>query len=79
MKGAIVFVSTFLIFLAITLASPELPPGRQLYNLLGVQEVSEPVLGVPATTLICAVLNGVFYGIIIWLTFTVIQKARKRS
>jgi hypothetical protein len=77
MKGAIVFISAFLTFLAATLASPQLPPGRQLYSSLGVQEVSEPVLGVPATTLVSAVLNGAVYGIIVWLTFTVIQKTRK--
>jgi hypothetical protein len=77
MKGAIVFVSTFLIFLAATLASPQLPPGKQLYSLLGVQEISEPVLGVPATTLVSVVLNGVVYGIIVWLAYSVIQKTRK--
>jgi hypothetical protein len=77
MKGAIAFISAFLIFLAATLASPPLPPGRQLYSLLGVQEVSEPVLGVPATTLVCAAFNGVVYGIIVWLTFTAIENTRK--
>jgi hypothetical protein len=79
MKGAIAFIATFLIFLAATLASPQLPPGRKLYSMLGVQEVSEPVSGVPATTLISAVFNGLVYGIVVWLIFTVIQKARKPS
>jgi hypothetical protein len=75
MKGAIIFIIAFVIFLAATLAYPELPPGKQLYGLLGVQETSEQVLGIPATTLVCAIFNGVVYGVIIWLIFTALQKA----
>ena len=75
MKGAIVFVVAFIIFLAATLAYPELPPGRQIYDLLGVEETTEPVLGISVTTLVCAIFNGVIYGIIIWLVFTGLRKA----
>jgi uncharacterized membrane-anchored protein YitT (DUF2179 family) len=75
MKGAIVFVVAFIIFLAATLAYPALPPGRQIYDLLGVEETTEPVLGISVTTLVCAIFNGVIYGIIIWLIFTGLRRA----
>lgn len=75
MKGAIVFVVAFIIFLAATLAYPELPPGRQIYDILGVEESTEPVLGIAVTTLVCAIVNGVIYGIIIWLIFTGLRRA----
>lgn len=79
MKGAIVFLSVFIIFLLATLAYPDLPPGKALYQLLGVPETDYPVLGVPATLLVKAILNGVVYGIIAWLIFTVAHETRKRG
>jgi di/tricarboxylate transporter len=69
-QGAIVFLAVFIIFLMATLAVSSLPPGRAFYGLLGVPETDYPVLGVPATVLVVAVFNGVFYGVIAWLIFT---------
>ena len=77
-EGAIVFLVVFFAMLAFTLASPNSPPGRQLYSLLGVPETDYPVLGIPATTLVCAVFNGVVYGVIAWLIFTFGKRAWKR-
>ncbi len=57
--GAIVFVLVFAVGLGLTLGSPDLPPGRMLYRMLGVQEISLPTLGVPTTTLVSGVFNGV--------------------
>jgi len=68
--GAIVFLVAFFAMLLATLAVPYLPIGRQLYGLFGVAESDYPVLGIPVTTLVSAVLNGVFYGVIAWLVFT---------
>lgn len=79
MKGAIVFLSVFIIFLLATLAYPDLPPGKALYQLLGVPETDYPVLGVPAILLVKAILNGVVYGVIAWLIFTVAHETRKRG
>ena len=76
-KGAIVFLVVFVVFLVVTLGYSDLPPGRQLYGLLGVAETEEPVLGVPATTLVSAVFNGVIYGVIAWLIFTFAERMRK--
>jgi di/tricarboxylate transporter len=72
--GAIVFLAAFFATLAATLAYPTMPPGPQLYSLLNVPTTDYPVLGIPATTLIIAVFNGVIYGIIAWLAYTVLNK-----
>jgi len=67
MKGAIIFLTVFIVFSAVTLGYHDLPPGRQLYGLLGVSETETPVIKIPATTLVSAVFNGVIYGVIAWL------------
>lgn len=79
MKGAIIFLAVFIAFLAATLAYLDIPPGRALYQLLGVPETEHHVLGVPATLLVEAIFNGVIYGIIAWLIFTLAMKYRKRT
>ena len=68
--GAIVFLLVFFAMLLATLAAPTIPPGRQFYNMLNVPDTEYPVLGVPTTTLVIAIFNGVLYGIIAWLVFT---------
>lgn len=78
-EGAIVFLVVFIILLAITLTYVDLPPGRELYGLLGVPETEYPVLGIPATTLVSAVFNGVVYGVIVWLIFTIARRERKQE
>jgi len=69
-EGAIVFLVAFFAMLVATLAAPAIPPGRQLYSLLGVPDTDYPVLGIQTTTLVIAAFNGIFYGIIAWLVFT---------
>jgi len=69
-QGGIVFLIAFFALLAATLAAPSIPPGRAFYDILGVPDTDYPVLGIPVTTLVIAVFNDVFYGIIAWLVFT---------
>ena len=76
MRGAIVFLVVFFAVLVATLVYPSMPPGPQMYNLLNAPTTNYPVLGIPATTLVIAVFNGVVYGIIAWLVFTIKQKVR---
>lgn len=52
-EGAIVFLIVFIVLLAATLAASSLPPGRDLYGLLGVPETNYPVLRVPTTRAPC--------------------------
>ena len=76
-QGAIVFLIAFFAMLVATLAAPGIPPGRALYDLLGVPDTDYPVLGIPTTTLVIAVFNGVVYGVIAWLVFTFGMRLRK--
>jgi len=69
MKGAIVFLLVFVIFLVATLGYPAIPPRKTLYQLLGI----------PATSLVQAIINGVTYGAITWLIFSLTMKYKKES
>lgn len=77
MKGALIFLASFVVFLVITLVYPILPPGIQIYNALGIAQSSYPVVGIPVTTLVCAVFNGVIYGVIIWLIYSLATRGKK--
>ena len=75
MRGAIIFVVAFLIFLVITLGYQDLPPGKMIYDAIVEAETEYEVLGIPASQLIAAIFNGVIYGIIIWLIYSLAEKA----
>jgi len=79
MRGAIVFLTVFVIFLVATLGYPAIPPGKALYQLLGVPETEYPVLGIPATLLVQAIFNGVVYGVIAWLIFSLTMKYKRKA
>jgi large-conductance mechanosensitive channel len=76
-EGAIVFLVIFVIGVVVTIYYPTLPPGMQIYALLNVPSVTYPILGIAATTLIEAVFNGVVYGVIVWLIFTILRRASR--
>jgi hypothetical protein len=76
MRGAIVFVIAFVIFLAVTLAYADLPPGNAISDAMGIDPTVE-WSGVLVRTLASAILNGVIYGVIIWLIFTLVEKTRQ--
>ena len=69
MKGAIVFLAAFFLFLIITLGYLDLPPGRSIYDAVVGAQSDYQVLGIPATTLSIAVFNGVVYGVIVYLVY----------
>ena len=77
MKGALVFLAVFIIFLAATLAYTDLPPGKQIYDALNVPTTDYPILGIQATTLIEAVFNGVIYGVIAWIIYSIAARATR--
>ena len=79
MKGAIVFLIIFVLGLYVTLENPALPPGQQIYDMLNVPDTNYPVLGIPLTTLIISILNGVFYGFVVWLICTIIWAVTGRE
>ena len=64
-------------FLIITLAVPSLPPGRLINNALNVPDTDYPVLGIGATKLILAIFNGVVFGVIAWLVYSLTLGRKK--
>lgn len=75
MRGAIIFIVAFLVFVAATIGFPSLPPGRMIYDAAGLPETDYQVLGISATLLFAAVFNGVVYGVIAWLAYTLAERA----
>ena len=76
MKGAIVFLVFFALFLLVTIGYPEFPPGSMIYDAFfpGTRDplAGYTIAGIDAVTLICAVFNGAIYGIIAWLVYSLI-------
>jgi len=72
LKGAIVFLAAFLLFLVISLGYSDLPPGRQIYDAVVGAESNYDVSGIPITLLAVGIFNGVIYGIIIYIVFWVL-------
>jgi len=72
LKGAIVFLAAFLLFLVISLGYSGLPPGRQIYDAVIGTESDVEVSGTPVTLLAIGIFNGVIYGIIIYIIFWVL-------
>mgnify|MGYP001766517595 CR=1 FL=1 len=83
MKGAIVFLIVFAILVVATLGNTSIPPGQAIYNavLPGAEAASGYLVGgqVDAITAIIAVFNGVIYGFIAWLIFTLVMMFTKKE
>jgi large-conductance mechanosensitive channel len=80
LKGAIVFIVAFLLFLVITLGYSDLPPGKMIYNaVVGDVTTDYPVFGIGASALVSAVFNGVFYGVIIWIIYSLAERMMKKE
>jgi hypothetical protein len=83
MKGALVFLAVFAIVLIITLGNTNIPPGQMIYKavLPNTEAASGYLIGgtVDAVTAIIAVFNGVIYGFIVWIIFTLATMGRKKD
>ncbi|MGD6806197.1 MAG: hypothetical protein ACQCN4_04495 [Candidatus Bathyarchaeia archaeon] len=77
MKGALVFLAVFAILVVLTLGNVDIPPGKAIYQavLPGTEAAAGYLVGgqVDAVTAIIAVFNGVIYGFIVWLIFTILM------
>lgn len=51
LRGAIIFLLVFIIFLIVTLGYQGLPPGRIIYDAVGGAKTDYPILGIHATEL----------------------------
>ena len=79
MRGALVFLGVFVVVTLISIAMPTIPPGLQIYEALNVPLTQYPVGGIPASTLIIAVFNGVIYGVIAWIIYSIAERAMKKE
>src|SRR5665647_3955325 len=83
MKGAIVFLVVFAIAVVITLGNTSIPPGKAIYDIFlpNTEAVSGYLIGgsVDAVTAIISVFNGVIYGFIAWLVFTLLMMGKKKD
>src|SRR4030043_1745340 len=83
MKGAIVFLVVFAIVVIITLGDTNIPPGKLIYDsvLPNTEAASGYLIGgtVNAVTAIIAVFNGVIYGFIAWLIFTLVTMGSRKN
>jgi hypothetical protein len=83
MKGAIVFLVVFAIVVVITLGNTNIPPGKLIYDsvLPNTEAASGYLIGgrIDAVTAIIAVFNGVIYGFIAWLIFTLLMMGKKKE
>ncbi|MCW3996342.1 MAG: hypothetical protein NWE98_09395 [Candidatus Bathyarchaeota archaeon] len=83
MKGAIVFLVVFAIVVIITLGNTAIPPGKAIYDVVlpNTEAASGYLIGgqVDAVTAIIAVFNGVIYGFIAWLIFTLATMGRRKK
>jgi hypothetical protein len=77
MKGALVFLLVFALLVVLTLGNVDIPPGKAIYQavLPGTEAAGGYLVGgsVDAITAIIAVFNGVIYGFIAWLVFTILM------
>jgi hypothetical protein len=76
MIGAVIFVIFFLVFFAVTTGMPlAIPPGSIIHSILNIPMTDYPVLGYPAWMLINASTNGVVWGFIVWVIFSMFSLA----
>lgn len=66
MKGAIVFLAAFALFLLISLGYADLPPGRQIYDAVVDQDIGD------YTNLVIGVFNGAVWGVIVYLIYWIL-------
>jgi hypothetical protein len=73
----------FAIILVVTLGYTSLPPGKMIYQaVLPNTEVAQSYLvfgSIPAIDLIVSVFNGVIYGFIVWLLYTLLLGRKKQT
>ena len=71
MIGALIFVVFFFLGFLATLAIPDLPVGPWILDYVGIPHVEYEIGGFSAWLLMCSIVNGVVYGFISWLIFSI--------
>jgi predicted flap endonuclease-1-like 5' DNA nuclease len=73
LKGAVIFVIVFVLFVLIGLAGIGLPPGDWI-----VQQYISDLLQTDYTHVAEGIINGVLFGIVIWITFSIAMMVYKK-
>ena len=73
MIGAVVFVIAFVLFLVISFVI-KLPPGLWI-----VEEYISDIMQTDYASLAIGIINGVIYGVIIWVIFSLVKMGRKKK
>ena len=67
MKGALVFLAAFALFLVISLGYADLPPGRQIYDaVVGQADIGD------YTNVVIGVFNGAVWGFIVYVIYWIL-------
>ncbi len=78
MSRAAVFAIAFIALFAITLVVPSLPPGDIISSFVEIS-VTVSILGISGATLMNAVINGFFWGIIVFTLYIVSRRPSKKK
>jgi len=73
MIGAFIFVVFFFLGLLLTISIPSLPPGPWIIDYLNIPYVEYEIAGLPLYILLISIVNGLIYGFIVWLAFSIIN------
>jgi hypothetical protein len=81
-KGALVFIAVFVIVFLISLGVTSIPPGPAIYsklNLPAAVTTYKFANAIYGDVLLKAIFNGVIYGFVVWLVFTILTHAFKKK
>jgi predicted flap endonuclease-1-like 5' DNA nuclease len=77
MSKVVVFAIVFLLLFVVTLVLPVIPPGGMITGLFGISEATA-VAGISVVTILNAILNGLIWGLIVFVIYVVASPAPKR-
>ena len=79
MLGPVIFAASFLFLFGITIIVPTLPPGEIIYVFLGISEITSPISGISGVVFVNAIINGLFWGIIILIIYGLWSRPSKKK
>ena len=79
MQTAALFASVFLIFVALTIVIPGLPPGELFFETLGFPQATGFLLGISVSTLLNGAINGFIYGLVAATAYSLAIRGSKRK
>lgn len=79
MLAAVIFIVSVLLLFGITIIVPTLPPGEIVYGFLGIPEITSPISGVSGVVFVNAIINGLFWGTIILMIYSLCSRNSKRA